>query len=184
MKFFQFQNPVRNIPLSTQIKYGRRIGWYAIIRATKPKIVIETGIDKGLGSCVITSALMKNSEEGFSGEYYGTDINPSSVYFLQDPYLKFGKILYGDSLNSLAKLKVNTIDIFINDSDHSADYELQEYELIRSKLNENSIILGDNSHCTTKLEEFAVQTGRQFLFFKEEPENHWYTGAGIGAAFK
>jgi hypothetical protein len=24
---------------------------------------------------------------------------------------------------------------------------------------------------------------RNFLFFKEEPEEHWYPGAGIGIAF-
>ena len=33
---------------------------------TKPKIVVETGVDKGLGACVLTAALMKNSEEGYT----------------------------------------------------------------------------------------------------------------------
>lgn len=167
----------------SEIRYGRRIGWYAIVRAVKPKVVIETGIDKGLGSCVIASALMKNSEEGFHGEYFGTDINPAAGYFFKAPYSNFGKILYGDSLKSLESLNADTIDIFINDSDHSAEYEQKEYELIKPKLTENAIILGDNSHCTTKLEEFAEKTERQFLFFREEPEDHWYPGAGIGAAF-
>ena len=28
-------------------RYGRRMGWYALVRAMKPKVVIETGVEKG-----------------------------------------------------------------------------------------------------------------------------------------
>ena len=63
-------------------RFGRRIGWYAITHAKKPKVVIETDVDKGLGACVITAALMKNSEEGYRGYYYGTDINTDAGYLL------------------------------------------------------------------------------------------------------
>jgi hypothetical protein len=31
---------------------------------------------------------------------------------------------------------------------------------------------------------FALETNRQFLFFREEPAGHWYGGAGIGVAFR
>lgn len=166
-----------------EIKFCRRIGWYAIVRATKPKIVIETGVDKGLGSCVLTSALIKNSEEGFPGYYYGTDINPKAGYLLDGKYKEYGKILYGDSITSLKQLN-DQIDLFINDSDHSAEYEKREYETVAQKLSPNAIILGDNAHDNNELLDFALLTGRHFIFFKEVPENHWYPGAGIGIAFK
>lgn len=165
------------------VKYGRRLGWYALVRAKKPEIVVETGVDKGLGSCVLTAALVKNSEEGHEGYYYGTDINPEAGYLLRDKYARFGSILFGDSIQSLRELDVN-VDVFINDSDHSADYEAREYEVIRGKLSEGAIVLGDNSHATDRLLEFAERTGRQFLFFQEKPQGHWYPGAGIGAAFE
>lgn len=42
-----------------KLGYGRRLGWYAFIRILKPKIVVETGVHHGVGSCVITSALIK-----------------------------------------------------------------------------------------------------------------------------
>ena len=50
-----------------KVRFGRRIGWYAFTRALKPKTVIETGVDKGLGSCVLTAALKRNKEEGHEG---------------------------------------------------------------------------------------------------------------------
>jgi len=31
-------------------KIGRRLGWYAFARIIKPKLIIETGVDRGLGA--------------------------------------------------------------------------------------------------------------------------------------
>ena len=52
-----------------EVRFGRRIGWYAFARALKPKVIVETGVDKGLGSCVLTAALKRNNEEGYEGKY-------------------------------------------------------------------------------------------------------------------
>ena len=49
--------------------YGRRLGWYALVRALKPRTVVETGVDKGLGSCVLAAALLRNRSEGYPGFY-------------------------------------------------------------------------------------------------------------------
>lgn len=163
-------------------RYGRRLGWYAFVRALKPKVIIETGVDKGLGSCVLASALLKNQAEGSPGYYYGTDINPNAGYLFQGQYRTVGTILYGDSIASLQQFN-QPIDLFINDSDHSADYEKREYETIQSKLSSKAVLLADNAHVTNCLYKFAESTGRKFLFFQEKPKDHWYPGAGIGAAF-
>lgn len=165
------------------IRLHKRVGWYALVRAIKPKVVIETGVDKGLGSVVLCSALLRNLEEGHAGRYYGTDLNPKAGYLLKDKYAEVGKILYGDSITSLEGLN-EPIDLFINDSDHSADYELREYQTVVGKMAPEGIILGDNSHVTDKLMTFSHLTGRKFLFWKEEPLDHWYPGGGIGFSWK
>jgi methyltransferase family protein len=161
---------------------GRRVGWYAFVRILKPRVIVETGVDKGHGSVVLCAALIRNEREGFPGQYYGTDINPRAGYLLIDPYSRVGKVLYGDSLQSLSRIA--EIDVFINDSDHSAEYEQREYEAILPKLRPGGIILGDNSHATSVLANFSEEHGRQFLFFQEQPDNHWYPGAGIGISFE
>jgi predicted O-methyltransferase YrrM len=164
------------------IRYGKRLAWYAIIRAIKPKIVIETGVDKGLGAVVICAALLKNKAEGQNGRYFGTDINPKAGYLLENPYQEVGEILLGDSVQSLEKFD-KKIDLFINDSDHSADYEMREYQAIKDKLAENAYLLGDNSDVTDKLHQFARQSNRKFLFYKEVAKNHWYQGGGVGVCW-
>ncbi len=160
----------------------KRAGWYAFVRIMKPKLVVETGVDKGLGTITLCAALLKNEEEGFQGKYIGTDINPEAGYLLGGKYSSVGKIIIGDSIDSLKNIEED-VELFINDSDHSEEYEWREYLTIKSKLNENSIILGDNSHVTDKLLEFSIQNQRQFQFFKEEPYNHWYPGGGIGISY-
>lgn len=160
---------------------GRRVGWYAFVRILKPQVVVETGVDKGLGALTLCAALMRNAGEGYPGRYLGTDINPDAGFLLTKPYSDFGEILIGDSIKSLQSIPA--IDVFVNDSDHSADYERREYETIASKLTSNGLILGDNSHCTDVLARFSQEHGRQFIFFREQPKDHWYPGAGIGISF-
>lgn len=164
------------------VAFGRRIGWYIFIRAVKPSLVVETGVHHGVGACVIASALLRNSEEGNRGRYIGTEIDRSSGFLFSEPYSSVGEIRFGDSITTLSGIR-DTVDIFINDSDHSEEYEAREYEEIKKKLADNSIILGDNSHVTGCLREFSEKNNRSYLFFKELPKGHWYPGGGIGVSF-
>jgi len=162
--------------------FGRRLGWYAVARAIKPRLIVETGVERGHGALLLCAALLRNGEDGAPGRYLGTDINPDAGYLLSGKYEAVGKVLYGDSIASLKEIK-EPIDLFINDSDHSADYEAEEYKVIASKLSATAIVLGDNAHVTDKLAGFSRETGRSFLMFKEQPKDHWYPGAGIGISF-
>ena len=165
-----------------EIDYARRIGWYAFIRATKPKLVVETGVDNGVGSCVIAAALIRNLEDGFSGRYIGTEINKDAGKYFSGVFSTVGEIRYGDSIELLEQIRED-IDLFINDSDHDVDYEYNEYMTIRNKLSPQAIILGDNSHVSNSLVKFSNENGRSFLFFQEKPDKHWYPGAGIGISY-
>ncbi len=177
------QDPAARAVSDRTARYSRRIGWYALVRALKPRLVIETGVDKGLGSVVLCAALLRNRAEGAEGRYMGTDIRPEAGALLTAPYNEVGRIAYGDSIATLQTV-ADPIDLFINDSDHSAEYEAREYETIAPRLSDRSVILGDNAHVTERLAAFAEATGRRFVFFKEQPADHFYLGAGIGIAFR
>jgi predicted O-methyltransferase YrrM len=162
--------------------FARRVGWYAVARATRPRVIVETGVDRGHGSLILCAALLRNIEDGYPGRYYGTDINPDAGWLLAGKYAQVGKILYGDSIESLKALDA-TVDLFINDSDHSEDYEYLEYQVISPKLSPNAIILSDNAHTNEKLARYSEETHRAYVFFRETPQDHWYPGAGIGISF-
>jgi hypothetical protein len=172
-----------NSGIDPTARFGRRVGWYALVRAMKPAVVVETGVEKGLGAVVLCAALLRNAQEGRPGRYFGTDIDRGAGALFVAPYNSAGAILYGDSIESLTALDV-AVDLFINDSDHSADYEAREYLVIAPKLSEGAVVIGDNAHVTDALLRFSQESDRRFLFFREEPADHWYPGAGIGFSFK
>ncbi len=164
-------------------RYARRVGWYAVARILRPKVIVETGIDKGLGSAILCSALRRNAAEGYSGHYYGLDINPEAGWLMTFEHRKFGEIIFGDAIGSL-KAFDRPIDLFINDSDHRTEYEASEYDTIEDKLSAQAVILGDNSHESKALANFSARTGREYGFFQERPDGHWYPGAGIGFSYR
>ncbi len=173
------QSPISD----SEIRFGRRIGWYALVRALKPRVVVETGLDKGLGACVLSEGLRKNKEEGILGTYIGIDINPEAGFLFKELYPNYGKIMVGTSLTQLDSISL-PIDLFIHDSDHRSEYESQELQVIELKLSPQSVIVSDNSHVTDELQKFSVKTGRAYLPFSEKPKSHWYPGCGNGFAFR
>lgn len=161
----------------TEVRYGRRVGWYAIVRALRPAHVVETGTDKGLGSCVLAAALLANG----TGRLTTMDVNPEAGYLIDGPFEEVTEVVTGDSLASLSALRTS-VDVFLHDSDHSPEHETSEFEAVTDHLGPGSLVLSDNSHVTDRLPKWAEQTGRRFLYFGERPQNHWYPGGGIGAA--
>ncbi len=167
----------------SECKYGKRCIWYAIVRIRKPSIVVETGVEHGMGTCILAAALLKNTEEGFPGVVIGVDKNPSAGQLISGKYSDVTHVLYGDSIKSL--LELNTvIDLMINDSDHTYEHEMLEYEAIKNQITEKSVILSDNAHTCSALSDFSLLNMREFVFFSEQPSNHWYPGGGIGISLR
>lgn len=165
----------------SSLSIGRRVVWYAIVRHTRPRLVVETGVYHGVGACVIAAALRRNAEEGHHGRYLGTELNPNFGWIFSGPYREFGEILFGDSVASLSNLE-GPVDLFINDSDHSSSYERDEYSTIGPLLSPRAVVVGDNSHVSLELNEWSRKEGRRYLFMPEYSRNHWYRGGGIGVS--
>ncbi|MEU7973145.1 class I SAM-dependent methyltransferase [Micromonospora sp. NPDC049089] len=166
-----------------EIRYARRIGWYAIVRATRPAHVVETGVDKGLGSVVLASALLRNAQEGHPGRVTSLDINPEAGYLARvAPWSEVVDLVIGDSIASIGALD-RPVDLFLHDSDHSRAHEKREFDAVEPKLAPGAILLTDNVTSTNVLAEHAERTGRRFLAYRETPANHWYPGDGIGVAW-
>jgi Methyltransferase domain len=158
-----------------RVRYGRRAGWYALVRALRLEHVVETGTDKGLGACVLASAVLKNG----SGRVTTIDTNEAAGSLLGGSYAEVIDFRVGDSVLVLPEL--DPVDLFIHDSLHTAEHEAAELEAV--SLTADAVALSDNAHVTDVLAGWAERTGRRFLYFQERPRRHWYPGAGIGAAW-
>ena len=164
-----------------EARYGRRIGWYAIVRLLKPAVVVETGTDKGLGSCVLASALLRNRQEGFPGTLHTIDVDPHAGWMIDHPYSQSVNLMISDSHTALKDFSL-PIDIFIHDSFHDYSHEAKEYRLLKGKLAPGAVVMSDNSHAGSALMDFAEANALDFHFWSERPEQHFYPGGGIGLA--
>lgn len=163
-------------------RFGLRLGWYALVRILRPRIIVEAGVDKGLGAVSLAAALLRNREEGFDGQYYGTDNNSNAGWLFSAPYDAAGKIFYGDSNSSLEKIE-EPIDLFINGIGLS-EYEAEQYRVLQYKLGRGAVILSETSRWSQSLMNFSIASERDYLFFQAEPKDHWYPGNGIGLSFR
>lgn len=113
------------IALGNAARRPRYWDWRADVRALKqgilPDMDFASRVGQRLRAGIAAAKLLRHR-----ALYYGTDIDRGAGLLFCEPYRSMGEILYGDSIESLAALDV-IIDVFINDSDHSADYEGREY---------------------------------------------------------
>lgn len=167
--------------VNPRVTFGRRVGWYALIRATKPRYVVETGIDKGLSSCLLSLALLLNTQEGKPGKYIGIDINKEAGFLYQRPFTEAGDLIFADSIETLKKLD-NPVDIIILDSDHTEGYERKEYEACERTISQNGVIISDTARYDDALFKYARETNRVFHYAPEYLSNSWYPGDGNGYA--
>lgn len=163
-------------------RLGRRVGWYAIARIIKPRLVVETGTEKGLGAITLASALLRNRDDGYEGALWTIDVDETAGEYIVNDYAKVTTRITANSVRFLRGAKAK-VDLFIHDSDHDIAYEADELAAVAPHLNYRSIVLSDNAHYSGALSHFSLRHCRRYLFFREEPARHFYPGAGIGASF-
>lgn len=161
-----------------EVRFGRRAGWYALVRALRPDHVLETGTDKGLGTCVLAAAVLRNG----SGYVTTIDTNPDSGYLITGRYGDATNRVIGDSVNAIGAIN-EPVDFFLHDSLHTFEHESAELQAVAPRLSKRAVVLSDNAHATDALLRWAEASDYRFLFFREVPQGHWYPGSGIGVAW-
>lgn len=163
------------------VRYGRRIGWYAAVRALQPEFVVETGTNRGLGSAVIAAALLRNGH----GRLATVDLDDRSGELILPPYDAVVEHVVSDSLEFLAGpvARRQPIDLLFVDTGFTPEHERAELAAAVPLLAPDAVVLATKSYCWPELQRWAEQQGRGFLHFGEKPRDHWYPGVGIGASF-
>jgi hypothetical protein len=164
--------------------YGRRLGWYAIVRARKPKLVVETGVHDGLGSAVLLRALQRNADEGDDGTLVSFDINDQAGWLVPDSLRSRHQLEIGSAPGNFARaFDGRRVGLFIHDSDHRYEHEIAEFEAVGPMCAPNAVLITDNAFGAA-FPDFCERQGIRTHIFKEVPRGHWYPGAGIGLAIR
>jgi hypothetical protein len=145
------KSPLGRIEMDGPPPYQDRLA--ALIRAEKPKIVVETGVWAGLSSEFILEAMDANGE----GHLFSIDPMDKQQQFngaQGRPDLFFDNPIVHPRFTLIQKLShealvplftaVGPFDMFIHDSDHSAGCQTFEYELAWYFVRAGGIIVSDD----------------------------------------
>ena len=126
---------------------------YGLIRAIKPKTVLETGIYNGFSTVIILSALNKNG----SGKLYSTDVREGVGQMVK----KVDKSRWNKRIGAPSSVlkdvlkEIGRPDIFVHDSDHSYTNMLYEFSSAYKKMKGKGFILSDDVDMNDAFFDFA-----------------------------
>jgi hypothetical protein len=161
--------------------FGKRLGWYALVRVMRPALIIETGVHDGLGSMILLRALERNLQEGHPGRLISFDVNPTAGWLVgSDP---LWELRIQPSREGMPQVLDQTgeVGIFIYDGWHSYDDERRDLELAADHLAADGILLSDDAQVTHALADLCRERGLAYFEFQEIPVGHFYPGAVLGA---
>jgi hypothetical protein len=168
----------RRLPL------GTRLFWHILIRATRPRVVAETGIHDGLGSLVALRALERNAREGAEGRLISFDIDPSTGWLVPERLAGRWQRVTGwleDTLDPT--LKTTGVDLLFHDSDHNEALQRFEFETALRHARRDALWVVDPSGLTLPvLRELCAEHGGRHAYFLERPHKHFYQPEGISVA--
>ena len=117
-------------------RIGTSDGWclralYLLVRATRPRVVVETGVLYGASSAHLLAALDVNGE----GKLYSIDLahvagEPPADYLVPGGLAKRWTLVEGDSRRELPLLlpRLGPVDLFHHDSLHTFEHMTWEYQ--------------------------------------------------------
>jgi hypothetical protein len=139
---------------------------YAVVRAFKPNVIVETGVASGISSAHILRALAANGR----GALYSIDLpnvqegsglpdGRTSGWIVPDSLRGRWKLHIGDTRKLLPELlaTLDRVDLFLHDSDHSYEGMSFEFELAFPKLAAGGLLMSDDTHLHTAWDDFCVK---------------------------
>lgn len=161
--------------------YGRRLGWYALVRLRRPRLIVETGIHDGLGSVLLLRALERNDAEGATGTLLSVDVDPAAGWLVDDGLRARWEPVYESTFTALPRLlDGREVGMLVHDSDHTYECELFEFTQAVAHRAPQLTLVSDNAHATSALRDVCEDGGVEYHFFRERPRAHFYPGGGIG----
>jgi predicted O-methyltransferase YrrM len=162
---------------------------YWLVRRVKPRTIVQTGVCNGLSAAFMMLGLVKNGPDGtlhvidlppvfnpddpawtVEGNVYGVVIpeGKSSGWLVPDAYRERFEVWSGDAKDLLPKMvdKVESIDFFYHDSDHTYNHMMFEFHQAKRKLSKGGLLVGDDVSWNASVWDFADEFGVPSYNFK------------------
>jgi len=157
---------LRNVgPLGAALYTNKIAFQYAVIRAAKPDVVVETGVANGVSSSYILLALEQNEK----GRLHSIDIGDRALLpsgadtgWIVPGWLRHRWTLHlGNARALLPPLlaRLGEIDVFIHDSLHTDEHMTFEFETAYPYLKPGGMLIADDALWNPAFARFANRIG-------------------------
>jgi predicted O-methyltransferase YrrM len=137
---------------------------YLVVRAARPRVVVETGVLYGASSAHILAALDRNGE----GELFSVDLphepqEPPHHFLVPDELRRRWNLVIGDSRRELPALldRLSSIDLFHHDSLHTFRHMTWEYQTALPHLSSHGILSSHDVRIAHSVREIFSQNAFQ-----------------------
>jgi predicted O-methyltransferase YrrM len=161
--------------------FGKRLGWYGVVRVLRPTLVLETGAHDGLGSLLVLRALERNGEEGFPGRLVSFDVNRAAGWLVGSHSLWDLRIQPSSEGMPEVLATSGPLDLFIYDGWHTYEAEYADLTVAASHLSPHGVLLSDDAQVSQALHEVCREFDLEYFEFQELPVRHFYPGAVLAA---
>jgi predicted O-methyltransferase YrrM len=164
----EFQGHLKRCLVDVHYVFSGLAELYAVVRAFKPRVMIETGVASGMSSAHILRALAANG----SGTLDSIDLpnvqegsilpeGRTTGWMVPDSLRGRWTLHIGDTRKLLPDLleTLSPIDLFLHDSDHSYENMAFEYEQAFPRLRPGGLIMSDDTHLHAAWDDFCAQHG-------------------------
>ncbi|MBA3495663.1 MAG: class I SAM-dependent methyltransferase [Gemmatimonadales bacterium] len=156
---------------------------YLVVRAARPRVVIETGVLYGAASAHILAALARNGE----GELFSIDLphQPEELphdFLVPHELRERWTLIVGDSRRELPTLvdRLGAIDMFHHDSLHTFEHMTWEFETVFPRLNPDGVLSSHDVRIAHSVREIFRRNA--FQVFCERQGLRWSTYHNSGLA--
>jgi predicted O-methyltransferase YrrM len=161
--------------------FGKRLGWYALARALRPRRVIEIGAHDGLGSLLLLRALELNQLEGVPGTLVSFDVNPAAGWLVGEHPLWELRIQASDEGLAQVVSPAAPVDMLVYDGWHTFEAEYADLRVAAEHLSSDGVLVSDDAQVTRALARLSEELGFDYSEFQEIPLGHFYPGAVLAA---
>ena len=163
---------------------GNRTVWYPVIRATKPRLIVEAGVHEGLGSEMLLVALRRNAAEGHPGKLLSFDIFEDTGWLVAPELRDNWELVLESTLTGMdPALSGSAVDLFVHETPHSDETINHEVGVALRHAGDRGLVVIDSSgHTNAALRRICESSGARCEYFGDVPLNHIVRSNGTNIA--
>ena len=141
---------------------------YMLVRWTRPELVVETGVARGVSSLIVLEAMDLSD----AGRLVSFDVTDSVGQLVPHGNPRWELVVLGEShrrqeFSSVVR-RLGPVDIFIHDSDHTYDQQHFEFEIAKGCLKADGILLSDDVDASAAFSDFAAGSSGSPVYLLDE----------------